>query len=604
MLVVPFVFVLVRDPGAFAGIVHYNGVKTGAKGFDLHLFGAALTVGIALITQMGEQADRGDEVERIVSAGGRAQLEAQRGEHMVEQVAIGLFVVDHQQASARAFIAAPRTHHRRRPACSGHGVVHTRQEEPHAEKRPCSGRALHLHLAAHQVRQHLGDGEAQARARRRRGGRVAAREGLEDALDVLGRHARPGVFDLDGRELARIGEPQRDLPRGRELDRVAQQVDEDLAHALLVGAHHLGQGACGLEAELKPLLGRLQLEHVGQFAHGVGKTHRPRVQRELAGLDVRNGQRAFDERKQMLAAALDHGHGLLAVRRHGVVFAHQLRIAQDAVERRAQFVADGADVAALGLVGGALGQFGHRPGLFRGLLGGLQRAVGLAVQLDLAHQQVRLAVRLFLRDLAALVRQHQPPGHDAGDDEQGHVGLEKTRAQRRLLHTRQRRRHVGLRRELQCALAERAQLLLVEHAEHHGQQRHADQHQQQEVPEPRVEITPAAARQQPAQDGRPLRRQARMRLAQVAAARIERAAQRADRALVGGAMGHVRPLVLALADHAVLDLQALVAAALIGCHPRPAHGARAGGRRERNGTARVRGARKVVLAPRRPRQQR
>ncbi|MBJ2155604.1 hybrid sensor histidine kinase/response regulator [Variovorax sp. IB41] len=57
MLVVPFVFVLVRDPGAFAGIVHYNGVKAATKGFDLHLFGAALTVGIALITQMGEQAD-------------------------------------------------------------------------------------------------------------------------------------------------------------------------------------------------------------------------------------------------------------------------------------------------------------------------------------------------------------------------------------------------------------------------------------------------------------------------------------------------------------------------------------------------------------------
>ncbi|MET3183060.1 UNVERIFIED_ORG: signal transduction histidine kinase/purine-cytosine permease-like protein/FixJ family two-component response regulator [Variovorax guangxiensis] len=57
MLVVPFAYVLVRDPGAFAGIVHYNGVRPGTKGFDLHLFGAALTVGIALITQMGEQAD-------------------------------------------------------------------------------------------------------------------------------------------------------------------------------------------------------------------------------------------------------------------------------------------------------------------------------------------------------------------------------------------------------------------------------------------------------------------------------------------------------------------------------------------------------------------
>ncbi|MDP9900520.1 signal transduction histidine kinase/CheY-like chemotaxis protein/purine-cytosine permease-like protein [Variovorax ginsengisoli] len=57
MLVVPFAFVLVRDPGAFGGIVHYAGVKGEADGFNLHLFGAGLTVGIALITQLGEQAD-------------------------------------------------------------------------------------------------------------------------------------------------------------------------------------------------------------------------------------------------------------------------------------------------------------------------------------------------------------------------------------------------------------------------------------------------------------------------------------------------------------------------------------------------------------------
>ena len=57
MLVVPFGFVLVRDPAAFAGITHYVGEMGQGGGFDLHLFGAALTVGIALITQMGEQAD-------------------------------------------------------------------------------------------------------------------------------------------------------------------------------------------------------------------------------------------------------------------------------------------------------------------------------------------------------------------------------------------------------------------------------------------------------------------------------------------------------------------------------------------------------------------
>ncbi|MES2980558.1 MAG: ATP-binding protein [Pseudomonadota bacterium] len=57
MLVVPFAYVLVRDPGAFAGVLHYGGEKGVGGEFNLHLFGAALTVGIALITQMGEQAD-------------------------------------------------------------------------------------------------------------------------------------------------------------------------------------------------------------------------------------------------------------------------------------------------------------------------------------------------------------------------------------------------------------------------------------------------------------------------------------------------------------------------------------------------------------------
>ena len=57
MLVVPFAYVLWRDPGAFDGVTHYIGAKAAQGGFDLHLFGAGLTVGIALITQMGEQAD-------------------------------------------------------------------------------------------------------------------------------------------------------------------------------------------------------------------------------------------------------------------------------------------------------------------------------------------------------------------------------------------------------------------------------------------------------------------------------------------------------------------------------------------------------------------
>ncbi|WP_041388487.1 hybrid sensor histidine kinase/response regulator [Polaromonas sp. JS666] len=57
MLVVPFIYVLLRNPGAFSGVLHYGGERGVGGEFNLHLFGAALTVGIALITQMGEQAD-------------------------------------------------------------------------------------------------------------------------------------------------------------------------------------------------------------------------------------------------------------------------------------------------------------------------------------------------------------------------------------------------------------------------------------------------------------------------------------------------------------------------------------------------------------------
>ncbi len=57
LLIVPFVYVWLREPSAFAGVLHYGGVTGHADTFNVLSFGAALTVGIALITQMGEQAD-------------------------------------------------------------------------------------------------------------------------------------------------------------------------------------------------------------------------------------------------------------------------------------------------------------------------------------------------------------------------------------------------------------------------------------------------------------------------------------------------------------------------------------------------------------------
>jgi signal transduction histidine kinase/CheY-like chemotaxis protein/purine-cytosine permease-like protein len=57
MLVVPFVAVFWHHPGIAQELAAYAGDGRSQAGFDLLAFGAATTVGIALITQMGEQAD-------------------------------------------------------------------------------------------------------------------------------------------------------------------------------------------------------------------------------------------------------------------------------------------------------------------------------------------------------------------------------------------------------------------------------------------------------------------------------------------------------------------------------------------------------------------
>ena len=57
LLVLPYVFLLIREPEVLGGLLRYPGEQGLGGEFSMPLFGAALTVGIALVTQMGEQAD-------------------------------------------------------------------------------------------------------------------------------------------------------------------------------------------------------------------------------------------------------------------------------------------------------------------------------------------------------------------------------------------------------------------------------------------------------------------------------------------------------------------------------------------------------------------
>ncbi|MEC5386902.1 ATP-binding protein [Uliginosibacterium sp. H3] len=57
LLALPYIYVLHKEPGVIAELAQYAGGDGTGGQLNIYMFGAALTVGIALITQMGEQAD-------------------------------------------------------------------------------------------------------------------------------------------------------------------------------------------------------------------------------------------------------------------------------------------------------------------------------------------------------------------------------------------------------------------------------------------------------------------------------------------------------------------------------------------------------------------
>ncbi|WP_114649771.1 ATP-binding protein [Pseudothauera hydrothermalis] len=57
LLVLPYVFLLMQEPEVLDGLFTYPGQDGQGGAFSMHLIGAAVTVGIALITQIGEQVD-------------------------------------------------------------------------------------------------------------------------------------------------------------------------------------------------------------------------------------------------------------------------------------------------------------------------------------------------------------------------------------------------------------------------------------------------------------------------------------------------------------------------------------------------------------------
>jgi hypothetical protein len=161
-----------------------------------------------------------------------------------------------------------------------------------------------------------------------------------------------------------MAHPQQHMPLVGEFEGVAQQVDEDLAHPLLVGAHHRWQRPLNLQVEKPGPWPAPRAQTAWQCRGSARQTASVWVERQPTGFDVGDVERALNQRATGAPTAFDHVDRLLAVRRNRAVLAHQLGVTQNAVERCAQFMADRADVAAFGLVG----LVGCRPRLLGDLL--------------------------------------------------------------------------------------------------------------------------------------------------------------------------------------------------------------------------------------------
>lgn len=189
-------------------------------------------------------------------------------------------------------------------------------------------------------------------------GRVDADTGIRNA------EAQAGVVRRGGD----AGNLKANFAGWRELDGVAQQIDQHLTDTLLVRHHQAGYVVGDVDRKQQALFFRPQTNHLRHIEDALTDIEDARQQFKPAGLHLGDIQNVGDHRQKMLAAVFDRLEGSqIALAYLGSL--QQLGIAQDRIERRAQFMAHIGEKLRLGRTGG----FGGRAGLgqnaaFLGLL--------------------------------------------------------------------------------------------------------------------------------------------------------------------------------------------------------------------------------------------
>ena len=138
-------------------------------------------------------------------------------------------------------------------------------------------------------------------------------------------------------------------PRLGELDRVAQQVDQDLPQPAVVAHDVVGHVRRHAVRQLEPLRVGGDAHAARGLRHQLAQAERARLQLQAAGLDLREVEDAVDHREQALGGVADHQQvvALHPRQRRGQ---QQLGDPDDAVHRGADLVAHVGQELALGAV--------------------------------------------------------------------------------------------------------------------------------------------------------------------------------------------------------------------------------------------------------------
>ena len=207
--------------------------------------------------------------------------------------------------------------------------------------------ALGPGITAHHPGQTAGDGEAESGAAVQAGdGLAALLEGDEQALKVIRLDADAGIADGEAQQCAFLAAFQHaaadfDAAVFGELDRIAEVVEQRLADAGRV-AEQAGRQVLGLNLQVEPARFRAFGEHVAYLLDQSSRVDLDLLQRQLAGLDLREVEDVVDDVVEVLAGIVDLLQALfLLVGLAGA--AQQVNHADDRVERGPDLVADIGD---------------------------------------------------------------------------------------------------------------------------------------------------------------------------------------------------------------------------------------------------------------------